>query len=328
VGQRRLDRGVELHREALAIRRRILPAISADVANAEEGLAYALRFKGSNAEARVHYSESLAIRRQLLGDRHPLVASSHSSLGITYVEDGKPEDARTHLLAALAILEPMPENRTYHVVLGSLGELERSVGDHERARRYHEAALAVRLRQLGPDHRFVGISLGGIGNALRELGDVRQALAFHRRALAVLEKSVGTEHPIYANHLSFLGEDLRRLGRAAESLSYQERALKIIRARSPDTNRVDWVMLYQGLALLDLGRRQEAIAALTRAYELSSPDTQRVSAAFGLARALDPHHPRSQRARELAQEALTILTTLGLTRERAQVAAYLKQLAR
>src|ERR1043165_2395011 len=119
VGQRRLDRGVELHREALAIRRRILPAISADVANAEEGLAYALRFKGSNAEARVHYSESLAIRRQLLGDRHPLVASSHSSLAIAYVENGKPEDARTHLLAALAILDPMPENRTYHVVLGS-----------------------------------------------------------------------------------------------------------------------------------------------------------------------------------------------------------------
>jgi hypothetical protein len=94
-------------------------------------------------------------------------------------------------------------------------------------------------------------------------------------------------------------EDLRRLGRAAESLSYQERALEILRARTP-----------------------------AGAYELSSPDTQRASAAFGLARALDPHHPSSQRARELAQEALTLYTTFHAARDRAQVAAYLRRAAR
>jgi eukaryotic-like serine/threonine-protein kinase len=324
--ERRGDRAVELHREVLAIRRRILPAISEEVASAEESLGVALRERTLHSEARLHYFEALAIRRQLFGDRHPLVAGTYSNLGVTYLEDGNPAEARPHMLAALAIIEPIPEHRIYHHVLGNLGELERMVGDHEQARRYHEAALAVRLRQLGPDHPNVGISLGALGDVLRELGDLREALAFHRRALAVFEKS-GLDHPQYAAGLSDVGEDLRQLGRAAESLDHQERALKIFQARSP--YRGADVVLYQGLALLDLGRLREASSVLTRAYQRSSPGgAKRATAAFALARALAPRRPTSQRARELAHEALTIFTARPAARERAQVAAYLNRAAR
>jgi tetratricopeptide (TPR) repeat protein len=326
VKERRVDRAVEVLRESLAIRRRLLPAISAEVASTEEGLGSALGFKALYSEVRLHYFEALAIRRQLLGDRHPTVASTHDNIGLSYVQDGNPADARPHLLAALAILESIPEHRSYPYVLTNLGHMEGLVGDHERARRDHEAALELRLRQFGPDHRTVGVSLALIGIARREQGDFRQALAFHRRALAVFEKTAGMDHPDYASGLSDIGEDLRRLGRATESLSYQERALKIIRARTPDKD--EWVLLHQGLALLDLGRRQEATAALTRAYERADPGAQRAKAAFGLARALDPHRPSSQRARELAQEALTSFTTVRAARERAQVAAYLSRAAR
>jgi serine/threonine-protein kinase len=325
--QKRVDRALDLQREVLAIRRRTLPATSEEVASAEERVGNALSAKTLQGEARLHHFEALAIRRQLYGDRHPDVAASHSNLAMTYLQEAKPDEARPHLLAAQAILEAIPEHRNYHPVLGNLGELERMVGNYERARRYHEAALAVRLRQLGSDHRYVGESLGSIGDVLRAMGDFHQALAFHRRALTVLEKSAGVDHPDYATGLSDIGEDLRRLGRAAESLRYQERALKILRARSPDVDSI--AVLHQGLALLDLGRRREATSILMRAYELtSSGGLNRASAAFGLARALDPHHPRSQRARELAQEALTNFTTLRAARERTQVAAYLSRPAR
>jgi tetratricopeptide (TPR) repeat protein len=325
--EKRVDRAVELQREVLAIRRRTGPAGSEEVASAEERLGNALNAKNLQAEARVHHFKALAIRRQLFGDQHPDVAATHSNLAITYLQEARPDDARPHLLAARAILEAMPEHRNYHHVLGNLGELERMVGDHERALRHHEAALAVRLRQLGPDHRLVGTSLGSIGDVRRAMGDFDQALAFHRRALTVLQKSSGVDHPDYADGLSDIGEDLRRLGRPAESLRHQERALEILRARSPDIDSI--AVLHQGLALLDLGRRREATTVLMRAYELtSSGGLNRASAAFGLARALDPHRPRSQRARELAQEALPIFTTLRAARERAQVAAYLSRGAR
>jgi tetratricopeptide (TPR) repeat protein len=325
--ERRTDRAVELQREALAISRRILPASSLEVASAEEGLGIALRDKTLQEEARVHYFASLGIRRQLLGDHHPLVATTHINIGVTYLEDANSADARTHLLAALAILEPIPEHRNYHVALNNLGNLENAVGNQEQARRYHEAALAVRLRQLGPDHPSVGISLAGIGDAFRDAGDSRQALAFHRRALAVFEKRAGGDHPRYASCLADIGEDLRRLGRAAESLSYQRRALKIIRARAPERDTDS--ALYEALALIDLGREREAIPALERTYHaFSGTGAQRAMAAFGLARALDPRRPRSQRTRELAQEARAIFTALHATREQAQVDAYLHQAAR
>jgi eukaryotic-like serine/threonine-protein kinase len=325
--QMRFDRNVELQREALAIRRRILPAISAEVAVAEEGLGNALRSRSLRSEARLHYFEALAIRRQLLGDRHPMVATTLNNVGGSYLEESNHADARPHLLAALAILQAIPEHRNYHHVLNNLGQMETLVGDHERARRYHEAALEVRLRQLGPDHRSVGVSLASIGNALREEGDFSQALAFHRRALAVFEKTTGVDHPDYAAGLADLGEDLRRLGRAAEALSHHERALKIFKARAPD--RDGYALLYQGHVLLDLGRIPEATSALTRAYERFSPgEAERASAAFGLARALDPRRPSSQRTRELAQEALATFTTLHAARERAQVAAYLDRATR
>ncbi|HSR99207.1 MAG TPA: serine/threonine-protein kinase [Kofleriaceae bacterium] len=326
--ERRIDRAVELQREVLAIRRRISPAISLEVASAEENLGIALRDKTLQDEARVHYFAALAIRRQLLGDHHPLVATVHINIGVTYLEDSNAADARTHLLAGLAILEAIPEHRSYHHALGNLGNLERSVGNHEQARRYHEAALAVRLRQLGPDHPAVAISLGGIGDALRDLGDFGQALAVHRRALAVFEKRAGENHPRYAGCLSDIGEDLRRLGDPAESLSYQRRALKIIRARAPD--RDTDALLYEGLALVDLGRAREAMPGLESAYRAFSPGTSalRAMAAFGLARAISPHHPRSPRARELAQEARAIFTALHATRDRASVDAYLARAAR
>jgi tetratricopeptide (TPR) repeat protein len=327
LGEGRADRAVELQREALAIRRRIASTSPLELASTEEGLGNALRFKDLRSEARVHYFEALAIRRQLLGDRHPMVATTYNNLAASYMDESNHVDARPHLLAALSILEAIPEHRTYSNVLKNLGELETLVGDHERARRYHEAALAVRVRQLGPEHRSVGTSLALIGNALRETGDFHQALEFHRRALAVFEKSAGVDHPDYAAGLAELGEDLRRLGRAAECLSYQERAIKIFQARAPE--RDGHAVHYQGLALLDLGRMREATAALTRTYEHFTPgDAERASAAFGLARVLDPHHPRSQRARELAQEALATFTTLHAARERAEVAEYLSRAAR
>jgi serine/threonine protein kinase/tetratricopeptide (TPR) repeat protein len=327
IQEKRVDRAVELQREVLAIRRRILPAISADVALAEEGLGSALRLKALQSEARLHYFEALAIRRQLQGDRHPLVAAPHINLGASFLDDAKYEDARTHLLAALAILEPIPEHRNYSAVLNNLGALERDVGNYDQARRYHEATLALRLRQLGPDHPYVGVSLGAIGDVLRDIGDYREALAFHRRALGVLEKTAGVDHPSYATGLADVGEDLRRLGRAAESLGYQDRAIKIFQARAPA--RVTHAVLYRGLALLDLGRVREAKPALTDAYKrAASGGALRARAAFGLARTLDPRRPSSQRARELAQEALANFTAMRAAHERARVAAYLSRAAR
>ena len=318
------DRAIELDRELVAIRRQTTPSSPEDVARAEEELGIALTNAGRHDEARQHYVESLATRRRLYGEDHPQTANVHLNLGTSYQEQGNEAEARRHYLAALDFFQRVPEYQGHPALLNNLGNLERTAGHLELARGYHEAALAMRLRQFGPEHPDVAMSLQNLGNLQNDLGDPAEALALHRRALAIKEKTLGTKHRSYATALASVGEDLRQLGRAAESLTYQEQSLEILRATGKDHPVIGVVLAHQGFALLDLGRRREAIAVLEGALpKIPASSPERARAAFALARALEPLRPRSQRVRALADEALATFTAVHDHRDRDQVTAYL-----
>jgi eukaryotic-like serine/threonine-protein kinase len=318
-------RALDLLRQVHAIHTRAVPASPDDVASAAEQLGAALSNMGHHTEAGVRYREALEIRQRVLGADHPLIANLHITMGATYMEEsGDAAQARAHLLAALAILERVPTYRSYPALLHNLATLENIVGNHDQARRYHEAALEVRQRQLGPDHLDVAVSLLGLGDVHYATGDFAQALEVHRRALAIYERNAATDHAYYGAALSTTGEDLRRLDDAAGSLPYQERALQILGDRLSAHLIVGYVQAHHGLALFDLGRRREAIPKLEHALELIPPgEVTRARAAFALARGLAPRGPLTQRARELAREALAIFTAVRAAGEQDQVAAYL-----
>jgi tetratricopeptide (TPR) repeat protein len=133
-----------------------------------------------------------------------------------------------------------------------------------------------------------------------------------------------TRNPDHAECLSAIGEDLRHLGRASEALQYQERALKALGSDGKPL-LVGYALAFQGLAQLDLGRRDQAIPLLERGLTAIPPTgLNRVHALFGLARGLEPRHPASKRARQLAEEALSILTGMHRIRDREKVEAYLE----
>ncbi len=201
------DRAIELQREALGICRRIMPQNLPDVATAETNLGAMLSDEARYEEARVHHLEALAIRRRVFGDEHPQTAVVHHNLGRAYL-DGKSEaEARKHYLTALSIFRRMPASQFYPLLLNDLGNLEHTAGNYDQARSYYEAALAVRLRELGPDHPDVAMSLSNLGNVLVSTGHFTKALELHRRALALKEKAPGKDHPSYALTLIGIGED-------------------------------------------------------------------------------------------------------------------------
>jgi eukaryotic-like serine/threonine-protein kinase len=318
------DRAIELLTELLAIRRRS-SASPIEVARTESMLGNALASTGRSREARAHYLEALAIRRRVLGEDHPDTANTHGNLGATYMEvEGNAAEARKHYLIQLATLQRIPTHRAYPSLLSNLGGLESIVGNYDKAREYHQAALEVRRRQLGPDHPAVATSLYNLGDVFAEIGDIGQALSLHRQALAIREKRLGSEHPSYALSLAAIGEDLRRSGRPREAVTYLERALAIQTPRLGESYVVGFTLSYLGRALLDLGRRRDALPKLERAMTLIPPaQSERAHTAFALARALDPGGPRSARTRALAEQALEIFTALRATRDRDRVAAYL-----
>jgi eukaryotic-like serine/threonine-protein kinase len=319
-----VDRAIELQTQTLAIRRRS-SAAPVDVASAESRLGSALASKGRSREARAHYFEALALRRRALGDDHPTTAVTHGNLAATYMEaDGNATEARKHLLIMLAVFERMPTHMAYPSLLSNLGTLENTTGNHDQARRYHEAALKVRRRQLGPEHPAVASSLHNLGDVHYETGDIARALSLHKQALAIRENKLGKEHPNYAYTLAVIGEDLRRSGRPREALKYIEQALAILSPRMGKNIVVGYTLGYKGRALADLGRRRDAIPVLERALEVIPPAmNDRAQAAFALARALEPRRPRSRRTRALAEEALQIFTAVRDSRDRDEVASYL-----
>lgn len=318
------DRAIELERELVAIRRQTTPSSPEDMARAEEELGIALTNAGRHEEARRHYVESLATRHRLYGEDHPRTANLHLNLGTSYQEEGNEAEARRHYLAALDFFRRVPDSQGHPVLLNNLGNLERTAGHLEVARGYHEAALAMRLRQFGPEHPDVAMSLQNLGNVLNDMGEPAEALALHRRTLAIKENTLGTKHRSYATALATVGEDLRLLGRAAESLTYQKQSLEILRATGKDLPVIGFVLAYQGFALVDLGRRREAIGALEGALQkIPASSPERARAAFELARALEPLRPRSQRVRVLAEEALATFTAVHARRDRDRVTAYL-----
>jgi tetratricopeptide (TPR) repeat protein len=328
AAERRRDRAIDLAREALELRRRTHPPVSAEVADAESSLGSALTGAARFDEARPHLLEALAIHRSLYGDDHPATAVIHTNIGLMNAQDGEVAEGRKHFGAALAIFERVPEHRTYPSCLSGLGSLESDAGNYELARTYHERSMAVLLERVGPDHPDVARNYHNLGIIALVTDHPDHALELYSRSLAIEEKSLGKDHPRYGLTLALAGEAHRRLGRAARSLADQDHALAIIGSRMADHPTLGYPLTYKALALADLGRRREAIQVFERALEKLRPgDGDRGMAAFGLARALDPRRPRSARARALAEEALRIFTDVNYRSGREQVAAYLGRAA-
>jgi eukaryotic-like serine/threonine-protein kinase len=321
--RRRVDPAITDLREALAIYERISSSDSTAVATAEESLANALRYKGLYEEAGKLYTAALVSHRRLFGEDHPRVAVCHLHLGTLHHEQGNFVEARQEYMAALKTFDKIRGYRDHPILLNNLGELERVTGNYADARKHHEEALSMRLQNFGPDHPDVAMSLHNLGNVQFATGKLAEALDRHRSALAVTGKARGEDHPTYAFSLTMIGEDLRALGRPAEALDYQQRALKIL-APARDQPLYAVPTAFAGLALVDLGRRREARPLLESAYaKIPRGEPDRARAAFGLALALEPRRPRSERAKGLAREALASFTSLRLERERDKVAAYL-----
>ena len=60
-----------------------------------------------------------------------------------------------------------------------MGCVQRDLGDLERAKEYHERALAIRLKRFGPDHADVASSYHHLGSVQRDLDDLERAKEYH-----------------------------------------------------------------------------------------------------------------------------------------------------
>jgi CHAT domain-containing protein/Tfp pilus assembly protein PilF len=113
--------------------------------------------------------------------------------------------------------------------LMALGDKAAKRGDHARARRYFEEALALRRQAFGATHPRVADSLNKLGAAFDELADYEAALHSHQEALTIARNAFGDQHVTVAHSLSGLGWVARHRADYLAARGYFEQALAIRR---------------------------------------------------------------------------------------------------
>jgi serine/threonine-protein kinase len=187
--QGRLDEAESLHREALAIRRRIAPD-DIDAAESMNNLASALLIEGRFDEAQPWLEEALQIRRAKLGAEHPLVAQSTDNLAVALSRKGDMSRAEPLYRAALELEKRLlgDDHPDVAVTRRSLALLLAERGDLAEAEPLFRAALEVRAKVLDPwDVRRVSTELDYADMLLAQgRGDV--ATAYVEAALDATRK--------------------------------------------------------------------------------------------------------------------------------------------
>jgi len=153
-----------IHREALAIYKRLLGNESPQIASLLNSLAGEVSLPGKNTEAEILERESLAMRRKLLGNEHTQVAESLDFLAVILLRqalDG-PEDLKQKKIAEAEVLE--------------------------------REALAMRKRLLGGEHVDVAQSLESLAGIMFAQRKFQESEALIRDALAMRKKLLGSEN--------------------------------------------------------------------------------------------------------------------------------------
>jgi len=216
-----------LHREGLAIDRRVRGERSAEVAQYLDNLGTLLGRRWSLADADSALRASLAIRRQLLDPGHPLVLASMQNLAAVLQLQGRLAEAES--LERRVVAEKRKVYPTGHPDLAfSLQQLELVLSDQGR---YAQAesllveALGIRRTYLGVDHPDTRAVEANLGTLRYLMGDLSGAERTTREALASDERSLGKDHPTTALIRANLAGILSDLGRYAEAEPLLRQAL-------------------------------------------------------------------------------------------------------
>ena len=136
---------------------------------------------------------------------------------------GEYQKAKEYHEKALAIKREFGDRNGEAVAYGNLGTVFSSLGEYHNAKEYHEKALAIG-KEIG-DRNGEAAHYGNLGSVFSSLGEYQKAKEYHEKALAI-RKEIGDrngEAVAYGN----LGSVFNSLGKYMKAKEYHEKALSI-----------------------------------------------------------------------------------------------------
>lgn len=252
---------LEVFREALSLRERVLGETNLDVAVSLDHLATVYWDQSRYEEAGPLFRRALGIRRERLGETHPDVAKAFNNLGNLMYAKGEMDEAERLIRQAVQIHRAAlgKEHILVAMALNNLAIVLSGKADLQGAETALREALALHRKLLGDNHPQVAMALNNLGSLLQNTGQYEEAETLLREALAIYHKVLGGDHPQVAMTLYNLG--MVRLGKkdlaAAERLMRQ--ALELgRRLLGPEHRQVAGCLNGLGQVRAAQGRKAEA----------------------------------------------------------------------
>jgi len=223
------EKAAGFHRDALEMRRRLLPPRDAAIAESLTSLAQDLRELGKYDEAAAIVDEAIAIRRETLGPDHSDTLTSLKVLGDVRDSSGKFADAErlyTEVLEARRRLLPADHPLIAGAMVDLAGVVSRE-GRYEDAEAMFREALAIREKVLAPDHPDVTTTKVSLSRTLRNQGRLDEAEPIVRDALAADRRHFGNQHMNVAVTLNYLASILQDRRKFPEAAKVYEESLAI-----------------------------------------------------------------------------------------------------
>lgn len=251
---------IEIHKEELAIARRIKHAVGKAQATSSIGTCY--RQLGQYAQALRWHRKVLA-----LGDIDEIAhvrLNALGNVGIILMLLRQPRDACEYFEATLEMTRSLERRREEAYAMGYLGQAHQEMGRAKEALDLHRQALKI-SKELHDAYGEAG-ALGGIGNALLDLDEVSRALTCHRKQLQVAEATARPE--AVAGALANLSISLLHNNEEAQAAARRDQSIAIYERIG---NQAALVALKErwSVACERKGNLDEAISASESAAEIS-----------------------------------------------------------
>ncbi len=215
---RRFDEAEHHHREALEIRRALLPANHPDISLSLNNLGTVAAGAGDLAQADAWMSEAAEILEARVGRVNRNVALSLMNLGWIRMQMERHDEAEALFRESLDLFTQTvgAESPDAGSALGNLAQLLLNQGRLTEAEEAAREALRVREAAHGPEAMHVAWRSWHMGTILAAQGRLADAEPFHVRSLAIRRLHYDETHPEVTRGRNALGDLLLSMGRWEE----------------------------------------------------------------------------------------------------------------
>ena len=264
------SRARSLLEESLERHRRVYGNEHEKTAGALYALAPVAASKDLDA-ARELLTQALEIRRRVLPANHPDIAISLGALARHYKTRNELERARELYQQAFAVFRD-PSERHHPRAVALMNDYAALLGTmnlYAEAEALQREALAIGRQVLGPGTLTVANLSNNLAVTLTSLGRHADAERAFREAFEQHVALLGEHHWRVGNIARNIGQILSLQQQHAAALPWLDRAIAIgAAAKKPESPGLEYMRAQRAWILFRLGRRAEALEAVTRAVSV------------------------------------------------------------